>query len=221
MVGVAIKSRMELVIQIDGLFRAVSSSIWNDHPHPAKALTPAVKLAFEDAETAEPDDAAGLMPLLSAKLWHNPCWLSFRVNFVAAAFNRHVYPGIERRHALKRPEVMVIYSLRLRDGLSASEIVQSSAFPKNTISRAIQVLIGRKLVRRATDATDRRSFVLRLTQAGERIVDEAIPPMVEREHEMLAALTPAEQHMLHALLTKMVVASPAWSESCEPEERPA
>ena len=184
-------------------------------------MTHAVRLAFEDAAATGPEHAAGLMPLLSAKLWNNPCWLSFRVNFVAAAFNRHVYPGIERRHALKRPEVMVIYSLRLRDGLSASEIVQSSAFPKNTISRAIQVLIGRKLIRRATDANDRRSFVLRLTPAGERIVDEAIPPMVEREHEMLAALTPAEQHMLHALLTKMVVASPAWRETCEPEERPA
>lgn len=178
-----------------------------------------VRLAFEDAETTEPEEAAGLPPLLAVKLWQNPCWLSFRVNVIAAGFNRHVYPEIERRHALRRAEVTVLYALHLKDGLSASEIAQSSAFPKNTMSRAIQVLIGRKLVRRATDANDRRSFVLRLTPAGVGIVEEAIPPMVEREHEMLSALTPAEQHMLHALLTKMVVASPAWREAPEPEEK--
>ena len=75
------------------------------------------------------------------------------------------------------------------------------------------------LVNRSQHPTDRRSFVLRLTPAGVGIVEEAIPPMVEREHEMLSALTPAEQHMLHALLTKMVVASPAWREAPEPEEK--
>jgi DNA-binding MarR family transcriptional regulator len=177
-----------------------------------------VKLAFEEDTTIAPEEAAGLPPLLAAKLWQNPCWLSFRVNFIGAAFNRHVYSGIERRHGLKRPEVVVIYALRLRDGLTATEICASSAFPKNTISRAIQVLIARRLVRRATDCNDRRSFVLRLTAAGRAIVDEAIPPMVEREQAMLATLTPAEQHMLHALLTKIVVASPQWAEACENEE---
>jgi MarR family transcriptional regulator, temperature-dependent positive regulator of motility len=177
-----------------------------------------VKLAFEDKIDAVPGDAAGLAPLLATKLWQNPCWLSFRVNFIGAGFNRRVYPDLERRHALKRPEVMVIYALRLRDGLTATEISVSSAFPKNTVSRAIQVLLRRKLVRRAIAANDRRSFVLRLTPAGRAIVDEAIPLMVEREQAMLAALSPAEQHMLHALLTKIVVASPAWGEACENEE---
>jgi DNA-binding MarR family transcriptional regulator len=177
-----------------------------------------VKLAFEEDTAAMPDEAAGLPPLLAVKLWQNPCWLSFRVNFISAAFNRHVYSGIERRHALKRPEVVVIYALRLKDGLTATEISVSSAFAKNTISRAIQVLLRRKLVRRATDSSDRRSFVLRLTPAGCAIVDEAIPPMVEREQAMLATLSPAEQHMLHALLTKIVVASPHWNGACENEE---
>ncbi|WP_158600975.1 MarR family winged helix-turn-helix transcriptional regulator [Teichococcus wenyumeiae] len=177
-----------------------------------------MKLAFKDDTATMPEEAAGLPPLLAVQLWQNPCWLSFRVNFIAAGFNRHVYSAIELRHGLKRPEVVVIYALRLKDGLTATEISLSSAFPKNTISRAIQVLLRRKLVRRATDSQDRRSFVLRLTAAGRSIVDEAIPPMVEREQAMLAALSPAEQHMLHALLTKIVVASPQWNEACENEE---
>ena len=53
-----------------------------------------MRLAFEDAETTEPEEAAGLPPLLAVKLWQNPCWLSFRVNVIAAGFNRHVYPEI-------------------------------------------------------------------------------------------------------------------------------
>lgn len=188
-------------------------------PDPGVGRTDIVKLGFEDEAGGDHEDVPGLHPLLAVKLWQNPCWLSFRINFIGAKFNRHVYSWIERRHALKRPEVVVLYALRLKDGLTARDISVSSAFPKNTVSRAVQALIGRKLIRRVADAHDRRSFVLRLSPAGRAIVDDAIPLMVEREQSMLSALTPAEQHMLHALLTKMVVASPTWSETCEPEEK--
>ncbi|MCQ4160387.1 MarR family transcriptional regulator [Roseomonas sp. GC11] len=140
------------------------------------------------------------------------------MNFLSSKFNHPVYAWVERQHGLTRPEMVVLYALGLKDGLAAKDVSQSSAFPKNTISRAVQVLEERRLIRRATDAADRRSFVLRLTPRGRAMVDEALPLMIEREREMLAALTPAEQRQLHALLTKLVVASPGWNAACDAEE---
>ncbi len=152
--------------------------------------------------------AGSVDALVSVKLWENPCWLSFRINFLALQFNVPIYRWIEKEYGLQRPEFVVLYSLGLSDGLTASSISSSSGFPKNTISRAIQRLIDKDIVRREVDAADLRSFVLYITDEGKRIVDAAMQPMVEREKAMLSGLTPAETLMLSELLAKVVVNSP-------------
>lgn len=153
---------------------------------------------------------AALDPLTAVKLWQNPCWLSFRINFLALAFNTPVYGLIDQVAGIKRPEFVVLYSLYLKDGVAAKDICVSSGFPKNTISRAIQVLLERDLIRRDEDAADRRSFSLRLTDAGRDLVAAYMAPMIERERVMLASLSQAERAMLEELLAKMVVDSANW-----------
>lgn len=156
--------------------------------------------------------------LVAVKLWENPCWLSFRFNFLALQFNEPVYRLIEKEHGLARPEFMVLYSLSLSDGLTASAISSSSGFPKNTISRAIQKLLDKNIIIREVDQSDLRSFVLYITDEGKRIVDQAMQPMVDRENVMISALTPAERLMLSELLAKVVVDSPNWTSTIHSEE---
>lgn len=157
------------------------------------------------------DEAAGgLHPLTAVKLNDNPCWLSFRINYLALAFNTPVYEWIEQKFGLKRPEFVVLYSLFLKDGVAAKDICISSGFPKNTISRAVQVLLKRKLILRAADEADRRSFVLRLTGPGRACAEEALPMMVAREQLMLETLTKAERLMLCELLAKLVIKAGTW-----------
>ena len=163
-------------------------------------------------------DAAAVDDLVAAKLWDNPCWFSFRINFLALNFNVPIYRWIEKRYGMHRAEFVVIYALGLKDGLTASAVCTSSGFPKNTISRAIQKLLDKDIARREIDPADLRSFVLYLTDEGRRIVDECMQPMVEREKLMLTGLTPAEQLMLSELLAKVVVHSPNWSISIPPED---
>lgn len=160
----------------------------------------------------------GVEDLVAVKLWSNPCWLSFRINFIALQFNEPIYRFIEREYGLQRPEYVVLYSLGLCDGLTASAICSSSGFPKNTISRAIQRLVDKNIVRREVDPADLRSFVLYVTQEGRRIVDETVQPMMDREKVMLSGLTAAEQLMLSELLAKIVVDSPNWPTIINSEE---
>ncbi|TBW41188.1 MarR family transcriptional regulator [Siculibacillus lacustris] len=168
-----------------------------------------------------PDAAAfaaghGLDPLVATKLWENPCWFSFRLNYLALHFNGPVYGYIQERHGLMRPEYVVLYSLSLKDGSTAKAISESSGFPKTTISRAVQSLIERRLIERTPDSGDRRSFRLELTAEGRRITDETLTPMLERERLMLAPLSPAERFMLAELLAKLVVAAPTWPDAVLP-----
>jgi DNA-binding MarR family transcriptional regulator len=151
-----------------------------------------------------------LDPLVVTKLWDNPCWLSFRLNFTAFRFNDPVYRWIESRYGLSRPDFAALYSVGLREGVAAKNIVASAGLPKNTLSRAIQKLLQRRLLRRRSDPSDLRSYVLHLTPAGRAIFDETMPVMLRQQGAMLACLDEQEQRQLCALMDKLVIASPDW-----------
>jgi DNA-binding MarR family transcriptional regulator len=170
-----------------------------------------------DPVAALPQDGSALDPLTLVKLWTNPCWFSFRINYLSNHFNVPVYGYIERRYGLLRPEFVVLFSTGLSEGVAATSIVASSGFPKNTISRAIQKLLRRRIVKRAADEEDGRRFHLRLTRVGRQIFDEMMPLMCAREEKMLAALSPAERKTLSALLAKMVMSSPDWQTDIQEE----
>lgn len=159
----------------------------------------------------------GLDPLTVTKLWNNPCWLSFRLNFVAFRFNDPVYRWIETRYGLVRPEFVALYAVGLREGVAAKNIVASSGLPKNTLSRAVQKLLQRRLLKRETDASDLRSYVLHLTAAGRKIFNETMPLMVQHQTAMLDCLTEDEQRQLCTLMDKLVIASPTWPNELEQE----
>lgn len=162
-----------------------------------------------------------LDPLIVTKLWDNPCWLSFRLNFIAFRFNDPVYRWIETRYGLVRPEFVALYAVGLRGGVAAKNVAASAGLPKNTLSRAIQKLLQRRLLKRESDPDDLRSYALALTPAGRGIFDETMPLMVRQQTAMLAALSEAEQKQLCELLDKMVIASPTWPADLEPEGNPS
>lgn len=161
-----------------------------------------------------------LDPMLAVKLWRNPCWLSFRVNYIAHHFNQPLYAHIQRRYKLTPPEHVVLYAIGLKEGITAEEIAASSARPKNTLSRAINALIAKGMVFRLQDRDDRRLLSLHLTRAGARVVGETVPLFVAQEKAMAAALTPAEQSTLHRLLTKLILNKDTWPTTVNRENLP-
>lgn len=154
--------------------------------------------------------ATGMDAMTEAKLWHNPCWLAFRLNYLALRYNVPLYGWVEERYGLTRPEFVVIYSLGLYDGALARDISVSSGFPKNTLSRAIQKLCKAGLIGRSEDPDDKRSQILRLRPEGRRIFEEALPYFVSFEKQMLETLSPAEQATLSRLMAKIVLDSVNW-----------
>jgi DNA-binding MarR family transcriptional regulator len=103
-------------------------------------------------------------------------------------------------------EFVVIYSLGLMDGVTASEIASSTAFPKNTLSRAVARLEGLGLIARREGAEDRRAQPLTLTPDGRGVLDEAMPRFVALEQEMLAPLSLVEREQLSTLMATVVLA---------------
>lgn len=164
--------------------------------------------ADEAGNIAEPGVAGGRLRLdafTHARLWRNPCGFAARFNYLALRYNQPLYGWVEERFGLARVEFVVIYSLGLMDGVTASEIASSTAFPKNTLSRAVGRLVKLGLVRRGADDVDRRAQPLSLTDAGRALLDEAMPRFVALEEEMLRPLSLVEREMLSTLMAKVVL----------------
>ncbi|QCK87348.1 winged helix-turn-helix transcriptional regulator [Phreatobacter aquaticus] len=140
-----------------------------------------------------------------ARLWKNPCGFAARFNYLALRYNQPLYGWIEERYGLSRAEFVILYSLGIMDGVTASEIASSTAFPKNTLSRAVGLLGKRGLVGRGADATDRRAQPLHLTQAGRDLLAEAMPRFIALEEEMLEPLSLIEREQLSMLMAKVVL----------------
>jgi len=140
------------------------------------------------------------------RLWKNPCGFAARFNYLALRYNQPLYSWVEQEFGLSRIEFVVIYSLALMDGVTASEIASSTAFPKNTLSRAVNRLAKLGYIGRSTQAMDRRMQYLSLTPFGQAIYDAALPRFVAFEQEMLAPLSLVEQETLNALMAKVMLA---------------
>ena len=165
------------------------------------------------------DAALGLHRLdvfTHARLWRNPCGFAARFNYLGLRYNTPLYGWVEARFGLSRAEFVVIYSLGLMQDVTASEIAASTAFPKNTLSRAVNRLAKLGLIQRNEGQTDRRQQNLSLTPQGRAVLDEALPRFVALEAEMLAPLSLVEQETLSALMAKVVLAM--FDHSPEPVE---
>lgn len=141
-----------------------------------------------------------------ARLWRNPCGFAARFNYLGLRYNTPLYGWVAKRFGLSRPEFVVIYSLGLVEGVTATEIAASTAFPKNTLSRAVKRLAKLGLILCNVGESDRRQQILTLTKKGRAVLDEALPRFIALEAEMLAPLSLVEQETLSALMAKVVLA---------------
>lgn len=162
---------------------------------------------------ASADGGQGIERMLEAKLWDNPCWLAFRLNYLSLRYNTPLYGWIRRTYGLGRVEYVVIYSLALSEGGQARDISETSGFPKNTLSRAIARLEDSDLIVRGSLPGGGRNQPLRLTEAGWQVFEDTLPAFEKFERMMLSALDADEQKTLADLLARIVRAGDAWPET--------
>lgn len=160
--------------------------------------------------------------MLDAKLWHNPCPFTFRINYLALLYNTPLYSWVQDTYGLKRPEYVVLYSLALSDGGSARDISRTSGFPKNTLSRAIKRLELMGLIEARSKAPGGgRRQALHLSQKGWALFHETRPAFEAQEQQMLKALSDGERQMLFELMSKVVLAADDWAGQLPAEADPA
>lgn len=107
------------------------------------------------------------------------------------------------QHDLESWEFDVLSALR-REGspyeLTPTQLVRQTLVTSGTMTNRISRLVDRGLVSRTTSESDHRSVLVRLTPAGQQVVDAALADLVADERTILQGLAPEQQAELAALL---------------------
>jgi len=93
--------------------------------------------------------------------------------------------------------------LRIHGSLSQRDIAKYILKSGGNITVLVDNLEREGLAIRERDTTDRRIVYVRLTPAGEEMFDRIYPGHLERIHEAMSPLTPAECEQLVMLLQKV------------------
>ncbi len=102
------------------------------------------------------------------------------------------------------PEWQVIANVRWQGAMTQAALAEHIGMHAAGVSRLLDGLEGRGLIRRVADADDRRCITVHLTARGEAWYARThVAPMTEL-HEVMSRLNRAEQAVLARLLLKLV-----------------
>jgi MarR family transcriptional regulator, temperature-dependent positive regulator of motility len=102
-----------------------------------------------------------------------------------------------------KPQYALLRAVHEHPGLDQSRAVVMTGTDKATTAALVERLHRRGLLDRTVDETDRRRRLLRLTEAGEELVQTMIPITDEVSDGLLARLTFDERRTLLAVLAKL------------------
>ena len=113
------------------------------------------------------------------------------------------------RFALSRQEWRILAVLGARPELPTKEIGRLTTLDKMHVSRAMQALEARGIVKRSRDPDDGRERIVALTASGRALYRKIVPYALERETCLLTVLTPEEIATMDAVIDKLAAVATA------------
>lgn len=130
-----------------------------------------------------------------------------RLNEASSLIARERLAPLFASYGLQSGEFDVLATLR-RSGspyaLTPTALYEATMVTSGAMTNRLDRLETSGLIMRAPHPSDRRGIVVRLTEKGLALIDEAVAAHVANEHEVLAGLTRDEQETLSRLLEKLI-----------------
>jgi DNA-binding MarR family transcriptional regulator len=130
-------------------------------------------------------------------------FLPYRLAVVTESVSRVFAENIEQAFKLTRSEWRVLAVIVEHGTMSPTMVGQHSAMDKVKVSRAVQSLVGKGLVRRTQDPGDGRGLLLSLTRKGTTTHNGLVPLSIRTEAEIFKGLTRADKVALERILAKI------------------
>lgn len=130
-------------------------------------------------------------------------FVPYLLNRIAATWNAGMAAEL-RRFNLTTPQMRSLAVLGLTSGLTINELSMLTVTEQSTMSRTLDALEARGLVRRQPRASDLRVREVEITAAGRAAFDAFWPVMFRHREEMLRGIDAKEAEQLVATLQKVL-----------------
>lgn len=115
------------------------------------------------------------------------------------------FAAVLARTGLTMRDIRVLLFLANNPALdTARDVAECRGIPKSQVSQAVEVLVGRGLLERRPDRTDRRVVRLRITEAGAPLAREAQEIQAACGARLLECLAETEREQFLDLLEKVL-----------------
>ena len=139
---------------------------------------------------------AGAEPLRDEELAPITAMMSSRLMVLANLLKRGAILRYKRLTGLSSVEFGLVASLGRRPPMSVVRLAEAVGMDKGQISRALAVLVSRKLVAKAVNPRDNREVLISLTRSGLAAHDAIVAGAKERNQRLLEQLDRDEVEML-------------------------
>jgi DNA-binding MarR family transcriptional regulator len=129
-------------------------------------------------------------------------YLLYQLASVSSGASEAFY-AVVRAHGLKPPEWRVLGSLDGDEGSTITGLADLSFMEQSRMTRLVERMEAKGLVRRAADPHDRRRVRVFYTDAGRALATRLIAAAKAHEARVLDLLPPAEARQLKALLARL------------------
>jgi DNA-binding MarR family transcriptional regulator len=116
-------------------------------------------------------------------------------------------------HRLSLPQLRALLVIKRAGGVTVTMLADAMDASPSSASRLGDRLVAAGLVFRTTNASDRRGFLLQLSQDGATVLDRLGEARTRQIAELLDRMTPTARH---ALLTGLL----EFTQAAEPREEP-
>ena len=130
-------------------------------------------------------------------------FIPFRLSFASNLVSDTIARSYEALFGLSIPEWRLVAVIAETGGITQAEIGQRTRMDKVTVSRAAIALVERGLLGRRANASDRRSHLLMLSDAGRTLYAAVAPKARDLEARIFASFDPAEVTAFTAMLRRI------------------
>lgn len=123
-------------------------------------------------------------------------FLPYRINLLAKRIAMSLSSIYTKEFGITIPEWRVLLWLNSYDDLYAKDLIAYTFMDKTQVSRLVNQLEQRGLIKRELDRNDHRSFLLSLTGEGQTLIDKIIPKAIDWENQFIETLKANEYKAL-------------------------
>ena len=136
--------------------------------------------------------------------------IPYRFSYLVNHFQLPVYSIFLKEVGISRPEYGALYCIYFQPGAYAKDIASILGHPKNTVSRAINLLATKGLLKKELDNDDNRCERLIMTDKGKELFETLTINLDKRQKQLLQNLTKKEVEQLDSILNKLTAEVQSW-----------